>query len=118
MRFFSSRWQSVLYALNGIRLLVRTQVNAQIHLVATCAVVVAGFYFSVSASEWCALVLAMGLVWAAEALNTGIEAVVDLVSPEKHELAGKAKDVAAAGVLLASVAALVVGLVVFVPYVI
>jgi diacylglycerol kinase (ATP) len=78
-------------------------------------VVTAGAYCEVSRADWLALVLAMAMVWVAEALNTGIEWVVDLASPEHHPLAGKAKDVAAAGVLLASMAAVVVGLLVFVP---
>ena len=72
---------------------------------ATLAVVALGVSVRISRLEWALLALAIGAVWAAEALNTGIEFVVDLVSPDHHELAGKAKDVAAAGVLLASLSA-------------
>jgi diacylglycerol kinase len=65
--------------------------------------------------EWCALVSAIALVWAAEALNTAVELLTDLVQPERHPLAGRAKDAAAAGVLLASIGAAVIGALVFLP---
>lgn len=104
------------YALRGWRILLATQVNARIHLAITLGVAAAGFFFRISAGEWCALVLAAMVVWAAEALNTALEFVVDLVSPEFHPLAGKAKDVAAGAVLAAAVGAAVVGLLVFGPH--
>ena len=115
MRYLTGRLRSVGFALNGVGLLVGSQANARIHAVATVMVMSAGFYFSVSNTEWCLLALAMAAVWSAEALNTAVETVVNLVSPEHHALAGQAKDVAAAGVLLASVGAAVVGLIIFLP---
>ena len=66
-----------------------------------------------SALEWCAIVLALSLVWAAEGLNTALERLTDLVSPGFHPLAGKAKDLAAGAVLLASVGGFLTGLIVF-----
>lgn len=102
-------------AFRGIAILVRTQFHARIHLLATIVVIVAGISCSVSRTEWCLLVLSIGLVWASEAVNTAIEAAVDLASPEFHELAGSAKDVAAGAVLLASLAAAVVGGLIFGP---
>lgn len=116
MQFLVQRWRSIGFACQGIGVLLRTQPNAWVHAAATLAVVALGAYIHVSRLEWALLALAIGAVWAAEALNTGIEFVVDLVSPDHHELAGKAKDVAAAGVLLASIAAVLVGLLVFAPY--
>jgi len=80
---------------------------------ATLLTICAGAYFSVSLLEWCALVLALALVWAAEGLNTALERLTDLVSPGFHPLAGKAKDLAAGAVLLASAAAFLVGLYIF-----
>ena len=80
------------FAIRGLILLVRTQANARIHLVATVIVVGAGFLVGLSKGEWCAVAAAIGLVWTAEGLNTAIEAIVDLVSPEYHDLAGRAKD--------------------------
>jgi diacylglycerol kinase (ATP) len=68
-----------------------------------------------SALEWCAVVLAIGAVWTAEAFNTALEALVDLASPENHPLAARAKDVAAGAVLCASISAVVVGAIVFLP---
>lgn len=106
---------SFVWAFRGVGVLVRTQANARIHLAATLVVVAAGFICGISRGEWCAVVAAIGLVWTAEGLNTAIEAVVDLVSPEHHSLAGRAKDVAAGAVLCAALTAAVIGLLVFVP---
>ena len=69
----------------------------------------------ITCAEWLAVIAAIGLVWTAEGLNTAIEALVDLVSPEQHPLAGRAKDVAAGAVLLAALAATAIGLLVFGP---
>jgi len=95
--------------------MLRTQVNARIHLLATVVVVAAGFWWKLSASEWVAIVAAIGLVWTAEAMNTAIEAVVDLVSPEYHVIAGRAKDIAAGAVLCAAITAVVIGALIFGP---
>ncbi len=113
---FSERAFSFRHALRGIALVVRPQPNAWIHAVATIAVIGAGMALNVSHGEWTALVLAIGLVWTAEALNTAIEFLADEVSQEKRERIGNAKDAGAAGVLLASIAAAIVGLIVFVPH--
>lgn len=104
-----SRLASFGHALRGLGVLLR-QPNAQIHVAAALVVTALGLALQVSALEWCALALAMALVLGAEALNTAIELVVDMVQPEWHALARDAKDVAAAGVLLASMGAAVVGL--------
>jgi len=95
--------------------LVRTQRNAWIHAAATVGVVVAGSVLRVSRGEWCLLVLAMGLVWAAEGINTAVEALADAISTAPDARIGRAKDIAAGGVLLAAVAAVVVGSLVFGP---
>ena len=114
--WFKERATSFRHAIRGILLVVWTQPNASIHLVATLAVVLAGIGLNVTHGEWCALVFAIGLVWVAEALNTAVELLADEVSREQRELIGKAKDVGAGAVLLASIAAAVIGLVVFVPH--
>ena len=103
------------FAFEGLAYLLRTQPHARIHLAMTVAVVAMGWWLGVSTLAWVALTLAIGAVWVAEAFNTAVEAVVDLTSPDFHPLAKAAKDVAAAGVLLAAVAAVVVGLLVFLP---
>jgi diacylglycerol kinase (ATP) len=99
----------------GMLSLVRSQAHARFHLLATIAAVGLGFYAGLSRMEWCAVLAAIGLVWLAEAFNTAIEFLTDLVQPEQHPLAGKAKDVAAGGVLIASICAAVIGALVFVP---
>ncbi len=112
---FEARLRSFGYALAGLRILFKEQHNAQIHLGVTVAVIGAGAWFQVSALEWCVLMLAIGGVFAAEALNTAIEYLADATVPDHNPLIAKAKDVAAAGVLLMSIAAAVAGLLVFVP---
>ena len=103
-------------AFRGLGFLVRTQANARIHAAATVLVVVAGFALRISPSEWCAILAAIGLVWLGEGLNTAIETLADLVSPGPHPLAGRAKDIAAGAVLCAALAALAIGVVVFLPH--
>jgi diacylglycerol kinase (ATP) len=112
----SKRASSFRHALRGIALVVRTQHNAWIHLVATGGVIVAGWLLAVTRAEWAALIFAIGLVWTAEALNTAIEFLSDEVSLEKRERIGAAKDAGAGAVLLASIIAAVIGVVVFVPH--
>lgn len=96
------------YALAGLVTAWRTQRNVRIHAAAAAAVVVAGALLRLSPLAWAVVALAIGLVLTAELLNTALEALVDLVSPQDHPLAKAAKDVAAAAVLVASLAALAV----------
>lgn len=103
------------FAVRGLVYVVRTQSNARVHLVATLFVVGLGFWLRLSFLEWALVAAAIGLVWMAEAFNTAIEAVVDLVSPERHPLAKAAKDVAAGAVLVAALFAVTVGALVFIP---
>jgi undecaprenol kinase len=98
------------YALDGLRAAWRTQRNVRIQAVLALAVVVAGVVLRFTLLAWAVVALAIGLVLTAELINTAIEALVDLVSPQQHPLAKRAKDVAAAGVLAASLAALAAGL--------
>ena len=99
----------------GFGYALRTQRNLQIHLAIGAIVGFAGFAFGLSPIEWCLIVLCIGLTWTAELLNTSVEVLVDLLSPEYHERARVAKDVAAAAVLCSSIASAVVGLIVFGP---
>lgn len=113
--YFQRRCKSFGDAARGVRILVATQAHARIHLAAAAGVALAAWLLDVSALEWCALLLAIALVWASEAINTAIEFMVDLASPKYHPLAGKAKDAAAGAVLLAAVLAALVGVIIFVP---
>lgn len=95
--------------------MVISENNARIHLLASIVVILTGIYVELSAQEWLWIALAIALVWILEAINTAIEALVDLASPDFHPLAGKAKDIAAAAVLIASIFAVIVGIIIFFP---
>jgi diacylglycerol kinase len=105
--------KSVPHAFRGILTLMKSENNFRIHLLAVVVVLVVGLQMDLTEGEWLALILTMGGVLALEAINTAIEAVVDLVSPEFHPLAKKAKDIAAGAVLLFVFAALAVAGVIF-----
>jgi diacylglycerol kinase (ATP) len=111
-----TRWlRGFAFAFAGLAHLVKSQRNARVHVAATGLVVWLGVWTDRSRLEWLALVLAIGLVWTTEAFNTSVELVVDLVSPDPHPLAKRAKDVAAGGVLLAALASVVIAALVFGP---
>lgn len=110
-----ARLRSFAYAFAGCRHLLSSQHNAWVHGAATVLVVLCALVFRVSRLEWVLLVLAMGLVWAMEAVNTAVEFLGDEVSQEYRPRIGKAKDVAAFGVLAAAVTAVIVGLLIFLP---
>ncbi len=109
------RLNSFRYAFAGLKEMIRSQANAKIHIAFTFFVILAGFYFGLTANEWCLIVFAIAMVFAAEAFNTALENLTDLVSPNYHPLAGKAKDVAAAAVLLTAIGAAITGLIIFLP---
>lgn len=92
-----------------------SQPNARIHAFATVCAIILGFWLKLAVLEWCAVLLAIGLVWMAEALNSALEALADCAAPEWHPLVGRAKDAAAGGVLAAAVVAMIVGVLVFGP---
>lgn len=112
---FNKRLRSFKYAFQGLADVIRSQANAKIHLIVGTLAVVAGFVLKLSALEWVTLVLTIALVLAAEAFNTALEYLTDLVSPDIHPLAGKAKDAAAAAVLLLAIGAVIVGIILFLP---
>ena len=114
--FWHGRRKSFACALRGIAVLLRTQVNARIHVLATVLVVAAGFALRIPRGEWVALAFAIGMVWIAEALNTALEALADRISREHDETIRRAKDVAAGAVLLAAITAAIIGLLVLGPH--
>lgn len=101
------------YAIKGILVAVKEQLNLKIHLAAVVVVVVAGIYFELDAIEWSVIFLTFGLVIVAEMLNTAMEYMVDFVSPQLHPMAGKIKDVAAGAVLIAAIVAIAVAVTIF-----
>jgi diacylglycerol kinase (ATP) len=114
----NSEIKSFTDALNGIVYAIRSEKHMKFHLLATIIVVVAGWFFDISFTEWCIITLSVGGVITAEIFNTAFEQLVNLVSPEYNVIAGRVKDLAAGAVLIFSAAALVVGLIVFVPKII
>ena len=107
--------RSFSFAGQGVWHVVRTQRNMRVHLLAAAAAVAAGLALRISAVDWACVLAAIGLVLTAETLNTVVEALVDLCTDEFQPLAKIAKDAAAGAVLIASAAALGVGLAVFLP---
>ena len=103
------------YAFRGVRYVLATQVNARIHAGVSIVVVLLGLGLGLARMEWCVVIGAIGLVWTAEALNTVFEALIDLVSPQHHPLAGRVKDVAAGAVLCAAITSAILGAMIFVP---
>lgn len=112
----AARLKSFGYALQGIAFMLKTQHNAWLHGVATIAVIALAVYCDVSASDWRWLIVAMGMVWVGETINTAVEYVCDVVSPDYNHAVKHAKDIAAGGVLIAAVASLVIGALTFWPY--
>ncbi|MCC3156072.1 diacylglycerol kinase family protein [Hymenobacter sp. 15J16-1T3B] len=114
-----TRWRhevaSFGYAIQGIREALLSEPHLRFHALATATVLVLATWLQVSRHDWALLALAVGAVWTAELMNTAVETIIDLVSPDFHPLAGRAKDVAAGAVLLMALAAVVVGLLVLGP---
>ena len=109
------RAQSFAHAGRGIWLLCLTQWNFRIHLIVGLGAICLGCYLRISVVEWVVLIAVIALVLCAEALNSALERTVDLIEPERHPVARDAKDMAAAGVLIASLCSLVVGIILFGP---
>jgi diacylglycerol kinase (ATP) len=112
---FSDRLKSFRFAFHGLKELLKYEHNARIHLVLVIISIVAGILLRISSSDWIAIAIVSGLVFASECFNTAIESISDLVSPEDNEKIKKAKDVAAGGVLISAIVSVIVGLIVFIP---
>jgi diacylglycerol kinase (ATP) len=110
-----ARARSFKYAFRGIRIIFKTQHNFWIQILVAIIVIFLGFFYTISHFEWIALVLCMMSVLVTEAINTAFEIDIDLTSPNFHPYARDTKDVAAGAVLLAVIASIVTGLLIFVP---
>lgn len=108
-------WQSLLHARNGLAYTLRTQRNARLHVLIAAVVIALGIWLRLDAIRWSILAVTIGAVWVGETINTAVEALVDLLSPEYHDRAKVAKDVSAGAVLLLAMTAIVVGLCVLGP---
>ena len=109
------RLKSFVYAFNGIKLLIKNEHNAWIHCFATVYVITCGFLLNISNTEWIAICIVIGAVFAAEAINSSIETLADFVSPDYNEAIKHTKDLAAGAVLQMAIAAAIVGFIIFIP---
>ena len=112
---FRNRLKSFVYAFRGIRLLIGREPNARIHCFAAICALALGCALHISSTEWIAITIVIGLVFAFASITSSIEALADLVSPEYNEAIKHTKDLAAGAVLLSALSALVVGLLIFIP---
>lgn len=117
LKYLHLRVKSFGYAAAGLLFLLKSEPHARIHMLATTLVIIAAIALDVTRQDWLWLVLSITLVWVFEAMNTAIEYLCDVVSPEYSESVKRAKDVAAGAVLMASVAAAIIGILVFFPYI-
>jgi diacylglycerol kinase len=113
VRYLQARVKSFGYAFNGLKILLLTQPHARLHAIATVIVLIAGKILQLGLWEWVAILLCIGMVWMAEALNTALEFLADEVSLEKRDRIGNAKDVAAGGVLITAMISIAVAVIVF-----
>lgn len=111
------RAKSFSHACRGIMIFIKTTHNAWVHISIALIALLLGVYFNITHVEWLALVFAIGLVMVAEAFNTSIEIDIDLTSPEFHPYARDSKDVAAGAVLIATLIAVVIGIIIFGHYI-
>ncbi len=112
----AGRIKSFRYAIQGIILMVKSQHNAWLHATASILVMLVSAFFRLSPAEWCWMVIAIMAVWTAEALNTALEFLADVASPEFHPLVEKAKDVAAGAVLISAGGSVIIALLILGPY--
>jgi diacylglycerol kinase len=113
--FITSRIAAFGHAFRGLSFVLRTQQNAWIHSFIAIAVIVVGLWLGLPARDWAVLILTIAMVFTAEFINTAIEALVDLAMPMQHPLAKVGKDVGAGAVLIAALAAVIVGLLILGP---
>lgn len=112
---YKKRIKAFKYAGRGFALLAAYEHNFRIHLFAALVAIILGFLLYVSTTEWCLIILCIGGVLTAEALNTSLEVLCNRVTKNRDTLIGKAKDIAAAGVSFTALAALIVGILIFLP---
>ncbi len=113
--FLKSRAFSFRHAFSGWWFVIHTQRNAWIHALVSIAVIAVSLWIHLSAQDWAIIIVAIAMVWTAEFLNTALEAVVDLASPQHHRLAKVGKDVGAAAVLIAAASAALIGFLILGP---
>jgi diacylglycerol kinase len=110
-----SRFRSFRFAINGLLSLFKREHNSRIHLLATAVVIALGFLLKLDRYEWILILLAIGIVFLTELLNSSIESLADRIDPEQNEFIMRAKDYGAAAVLIAAIIAIAAGCLIFLP---
>ena len=110
-----NRIKSIGFAFKGAYLLITTEASIKIQVIIALILTLAGFYFSISITEWCIQILVIALIIALEGVNTAIEEIADFIHPEQHKKIGLIKDLAAGAVLIAAVAAIIIGCLIYLP---
>ncbi|GAA4974356.1 diacylglycerol kinase family protein [Algibacter aquimarinus] len=113
--FFVNRIKSVGFAFKGAFLLLKTEASIKIQFVIAIVVTAAGFYYNISSQEWIVQILAIGLVMSIEGMNTAIEEIANFIHPERHNKIGLIKDIAAGAVFIASIFAVIIGFIIYLP---
>lgn len=113
--FVTGRLKSFKYAIHGAYKLVTTEHSVMVQFSLGVAMTIAGFYFEISKTEWLFQTMAIGLVLSIEGLNTAVEKIADFIHPSFHDKIGFIKDIAAGAVFFAAVAAIAVGLIIYIP---
>lgn len=116
MTFLRSRIASFKYAFQGWWYVIRTQRNAWLHTLASILVIGVSIWLRLDRLEWVLIIIAIAFVWTAEFFNTALEVLVDMATKESHPLAKVSKDVGAAAVLIASITAVIIGIIVLGPH--
>jgi diacylglycerol kinase (ATP) len=110
-----NRLKSFIYAFKGVEFVLLSQHNMWIHITLAFIALMIGFVLGINIFEWIAVVFSIGLVLTAEIFNSAIETLVDLISPNYNEKAGKIKDMAAGAVLISAITAVIIGAIIFIP---
>jgi len=113
--FLRKRIKGVAFAFKGAILLLKNEASIQVQATIGIIVTIAGFYFNLSTTEWMFQIFAIGLVMSIEGINSAIEEIADFVHPDFHARIGYIKDVAAGAVFFASVVAIVIGCLIYIP---
>ncbi len=113
--FARNRFKSVGFALRGALLLIRTEASIKVQVGIALIITIAGFYYNISATEWILQIFAIGLVMGVEGLNTAVEKIADYIQPEFDEKIGFIKDISAGAVMLVSIAASIIGVIIYFP---
>lgn len=113
--FFTGRLKSMKFALKGAFKLITTEHSVMVQSSIAVLMIIAGFYFEISKTEWMFQILVFGLVLSIEGLNTAVEKIADFIHPDYHERIGFIKDIAAGAVFFAALMAIAIGLLIYVP---